>query len=63
MIVLYHVEIPPKQKVLFVTAAHGDKMDPLRTKVALAALYSRLFIWAFSIVSNLFIPDHDAGDA
>jgi hypothetical protein len=37
-------------------------MDPLRTKVALAALYSRLFIWAFSIVANLFIPDHDAGD-
>jgi len=39
----------------------GGKMDPLRSKVALTAFYSRLLIWLLSIVANLLIPDHDAG--
>jgi len=36
-------------------------MDPLRSKLGWSALYSRLFIWALSVVANLVIPDHDAG--
>eukprot|EP00095_Tigriopus_kingsejongensis_P000183 snap_masked-scaffold487_size158652-processed-gene-0.30 protein:Tk00183 transcript:snap_masked-scaffold487_size158652-processed-gene-0.30-mRNA-1 annotation:"hypothetical protein DAPPUDRAFT_202746" len=36
-------------------------MDPIRTKLAFLALYSRLFIILLSILANILIPDHDAG--
>jgi hypothetical protein len=36
-------------------------MESLRSKVVVTALYSRLFVYALSVVANLIIPDHDAG--
>lgn len=36
-------------------------MDLIRTKIALLALYSRLFVILLSVLANLVIPDHDAG--
>lgn len=38
-------------------------MDPLRTKIALTALSSRLAVFLFSILANVFIPDHKSADA
>ena len=36
-------------------------MDPLRSKVALTALASRLAVIALALVADNLVPDHDAG--
>lgn len=36
-------------------------MDPVKQKVVRVALASRAFIWAFAVIADTLVPNHDAG--